>query len=195
LTFEEQLLKDVIGEGFGSQEYLRAFKKRPHVSRSKIDSYSNCTYLKQGDFFSRMNYNQMDSRYFGASSLVYDVLLSIYDVNSRSMAVARFMELNYETAAKFAGFIKSIKRPNFEVRIIGMQDNQAIAPLYRLTDMIAKNKLALFEADLFGKQVRHIAMDISSGMDFNVLLDDRIYKPGELINNMTMEQFEKGSRG
>ena len=194
MTFEEQLLEDVRSERFGLEQYLKTFKKRAHISKSKMDSYSNCTYLKLGDFATRMNYNQMDSRYFGATSLVYDTFLSVYDVNSRSIAVARFMELTDKIAAEFDKFIKSCKRPNFEVRIIGMQDNEAVAPVYKIADIIMHNKLALFEADLFGKQVRHIAMDISSGMSFNVLLEDRIYKPGELTNSMTMEQFEKSVR-
>ena len=52
-------------------------------------------------------------------------------------------------------------------------------------------RIPIFEADLFGNSTRHIAIDIYSGMSFNVLLEDKLYKPGELVNNMTREQFER----
>ncbi len=32
-------------------------------------------------------------------------------------------------------------------------------------------------------------------MCFNVLLEDRLYRHGELASSMTMEQFERGLRG
>ena len=189
VSFENVFLAELRGRGFGAEEYTRTFKKRPHISKSKIDAYSNCTYLKANDFIARDNYKETDQKYIAATQIAYDTLMSLYDVNTRSIAAARFMDFTADMRAMFEKFIKSSRRPNFELRIIGMQSDQAVDSLYGISDFITKNRLGLFEANLFGKEFRHIAIDIYSGMSYSVLLMDRIYKPGELANNMTMEQF------
>ncbi|MCL4404741.1 hypothetical protein M1583_02000, partial [Candidatus Marsarchaeota archaeon] len=51
--------------------------------------------------------------------------------------------------------------------------------------------IPLVEADLFGNEVRHIAFDAKQGMSFNVLVNNMNYKPGELVNKMTIDQFER----
>ncbi len=195
MTFESIFFSELHTSGFGSQPYLKTFKKRPHVSKSKIDAYSNCVYLKVGDFFSKAGYSDTDSRYISATSMTYDIFMSIYDVNTQSVAAARFLELTSDLNTKFGKFIKSLRRPNLEVRLIGMQDAESALPLYGVADMIAQNRLSVYEIDLFGKNIRHIAFDISSGMSYNVLMEDKIYKPGELASKMTYEQFEKSLRG
>ncbi len=191
MTFENLFLAELRGRGFGADVYTRAFKKRPHISKSKLNAYSNCTYMRVNNLITRENYKDTDQRYIAATSLAYDLLMSIYDVNTRSITVARFMDFTKEISTMLDRFIKSQKRPNFELRVIGMQNGQATNPLYGISEFMARNKLRLFEADLFGKELRHIAIDIYSGMSYNILLLDRIYKPGELANSMTMEQFER----
>jgi len=192
LTFENLFFKDLHANDFAKQQYVRAFKKRPHLSKIKLDSYSNCTYLKAGEVFESKAYNELERRYVSALSLTYDLFVSIYDVNTRSTAAARFVNFDRTVQHYFEGFVKSLRRPALEVRVMGMQDNQQVSTLYGLADMIAQHRLEVFEVDLFGKNTRHIAIDMATGMSFNVLVEDRIYKPGELENKMTMEQFEKG---
>ncbi len=41
----------------------------------------------------------------------------------------------------------------------------------------------LFALGLFGNEIRHIALDTKTGLSYNVLLLDRIYRPGELVYN------------
>lgn len=184
----------MLSRQFGSARYIRTFKKRPHISMSKMEPYSGCGRLPFGEFFSRKDYNSAQSRYVFAQSLVYDILLSVFDVNTRAVAVARFTDfLGME--AKFSAFVKSVKRPNFEVRVIGMQNGQETSQVYSIADFVSKRGLHLFEADLFGTDARHIAVDTDTGMCFNVLLEDRLYKPGELTNSMTIEQFQRSLRG
>ncbi len=194
MSFENIFLAELRGNGFGSAEYTRTFKKRPHISKSKIDAYSNCGYLGSGAFFSANGYKQTDQRYIAATQLTYDMIISLYDVNSGSVAVARFAEFSTPLRTQLERFSASIKRPNFEFRIIGMQDGQSLEPLYGISEMITQCKLHLFEADLFGKQTRHIAIDRHSGMSYSILLNDRVYKPGELANTMTLEQFQRSAQ-
>ncbi len=191
MSFESALYADLHTANFGKQPYLKTFKKRPHISKSKLDSYSNCTYMKTGDVFAHSRFNELTGRYAASVSLTYDILVSLYDVNTRSMAAARFMEFGRPVHDHFENFLRSLKRPNIEVRVLGMQDNQGASAMYGVADFIAQNKLALYEIDLFGKDTRHIALDMSTGMSFNILLQDKIYKPGELANKMTLEQFER----
>ncbi len=191
LTFEGILKDDLYSREFGTARYTRAFKKRPHVSRSKIDSFSNSIYLNVPQSYSIMDFDSIKLRYIACVSLVYDIMMSIYDVNSRSLIAARFLDLTPQIENQFSKFIKSLKRPNLELRVIGLQDGQEHDTLRKLVNFIKKEKLQLYEIDLFGKEIRNIAIDAYTGMSFNILLEDRVYKPGELTNSMTREQFEK----
>ena len=49
----------------------------------------------------------------------------------------------------------------------------------------------IFEADLFGSDRRNIAIDLKTGTSFNMLTENRLYKPGELANTTTEEQFAR----
>lgn len=193
MTFEADLFESVASSGFGSSLYLKTFKKRPHISKSKADAYSNCSYLSLGGFVSRGKYDALAPRYVGAESLTFDAVASVYEVNSGAAAVARFVEFG-SVEAKFESFVNWSRNPNFEVRIIGMQNGQDTRKLDAFCSFLKRNHLKLFEADLFGAEKRHIAIDTSTGMSFNVLLEDRAYKPGELANSTTFEQYERSLR-
>jgi len=91
-------------------------------------------------------------------------------------------------------FINSLKKdkPNLEARIIGMQKNQDFYfILNQIFDFLISNKIRLVEVDLFGDNTRHIAIDTKLGTSYNVLMEDRIYRPGELVNSTTVENFER----
>ena len=82
--------------------------------------------------------------------------------------------------------------PDMEARIIGLQDGEEHGFLKDLLGFLSKHRIRLAEADLFGERIRHIAIDLKTGMSYNILLDDRIYKPSELVNRMTVEDFQRG---
>ena len=76
-----------------------------------------------------------------------------------------------------------------------MQKNQDFYfVINQVMDFIVENKIRLVEIDLFGENTRHIAIDTKLGTSFNVLMEDRLYRPGELVNSMTVENFERTFR-
>ncbi len=195
MSFEVLFLEELHTRGFGSQHYLRAFKKRPHVSKSKIDAFDNVKYLDVGKLESEIGYNKLKRRYMACTNLTYDIFLSIYDFNSSSCMAARFAYFTDAIRAQLRKYVGSIKRPNFELRLFGMQDGQDHMQLYSISDFISSTKLQATEIDLFGKEVRNIAIDLHTGMSYNILMLDRLYRPGELLNSTTIEQYEKSIMG
>ncbi|MCL4389000.1 MAG: hypothetical protein M1528_00560 [Candidatus Marsarchaeota archaeon] len=194
MTFEDMLMEDMQGAKFNLNEYARSFKKRPHVSKSKIDAYDNAVYLKIGQWWAQKDYDGMKKRYVAATGLTYDMFLSIYDVNSRSMLAARTVDFEERLKEVIKDFTRGLKRPNLEFRFIGMQNGEDPVAVRTVVEFVRSLRIPVFEVDLFGNLTRHIAVDAYSGMSFNVLLEDRIYKPGELVNSMTKEQFERAVR-
>ena len=91
---------------------------------------------------------------------------------------------------KIIAQIKRIKNPNLEMRVIGLQDSntELLGAVDRLNNAFNPN---LMEVDLFGNEMRHIVFDMKLGMSFNLLLLNRIYGPHELVNAMTIEEFNK----
>jgi hypothetical protein len=191
LTFESLLIENLTERDFNSKAYLRSFKARPHISKEKVDSADGHAYLSSGQWWSQMNYDGMNKRYVCAASLTYEIFISIYDVNSRSAFAARSIDFSKSLAAGMDKFIKKIKRPNLEARIIGLQNKSGIGPLLGISSWLSKRSVPICEIDLFGTSVRHVAIDLHTGMSFNILMEDRLYKPGELENKITMEQFER----
>lgn len=193
LSFEHILKKDLGGE-IGSNEYRHDFKERAHISKSKIDEYSNAFYLGVGKSKAIHYKDETETRYIAAMGMTYDTVISVYDVNTRNIVVCRAFKYGDAERAVLGGFAGSLKkaRPNLEARIIGLQTNQkdVAAMLNELADFFLANKVKLVEVDLFGTNTRHIAMDAKLGTSYNILADDRLYRPGELVNNMTLENFE-----
>ena len=130
--------------------------------------------------------------YINVSNLTYDMLLSIYDFNSGRIAVARFDRFSDETRSHMQGFVRSLKKPNLEARMIGLQDGHGLDDASKALDFINKNAISLNEADLFGTDIRHISIETKRGMSMDLLLLDRVYRPGELKNAQTYEQFLRG---
>ena len=130
--------------------------------------------------------------YINASNLTYDMLFSIYDFNSGRIAVARFDRFTDETRQHMQGFVRSLKSPNLEARMIGLQDGHGSEEASKVLDFINKNSISLNEADLFGTEIRHVSIETKRGMTMDLLLLDRVYRPGELRNPQTYEQFLRG---
>ena len=195
MSFERILDEAAKGKDFGSAPYLLASKKRPHVSRSKIEDYGNVSYLEVGDLKTARYEDDSSMRYVAAKDLTYDLLFSIYDVNTNALACARVFMNAKELEPRLSAFVGQFRRPNFEARIIGLQNGGPANDLKELLGFIARERIGVFEVDLFGEDTRHIAVDAKVGMSFNILIEDRLYKPGELTNKLTFDQFQRSLKG
>jgi len=190
----EKILKDRLSnERVNMDRLILDFKERANVSKAKIDAYSNAKYLNIGEFYASRYDNELATRYAAAAPLIYDMIFTIYDVNTRNMALSRFFAMDLKIKASFGKFIDSLakQKPNLEARIIGMQNDQRMDNLREVLEFINARKLPLVEVDLFGTERRNIAIDNKLGMSFNILLENRVYRAGELANTVTMEQFER----
>ncbi len=191
MSFEGMLAEALKGGTLGTDQYALEFKKRPHVSRSKVEEYGNVAYLKVGDLKATRYENDSSMRYIAARDITYDLLLSIYDVNTSALACARVYGNVKKLEPGLVRFARSIRRPNFEARIIGLQNGESTAELEQVLGFLGREKIKVFEVDLFGADTRHITVDAKVGMSFNILVDDRLYKSGELKSRLTMDQFQR----
>jgi len=177
LSFEGIFGRDIAAVDFGTDRYLRCSKERTHISRAVLDTYSNAVYLSVGKFHKGAYQSPADVRYVAATSMSYDMLMSVYDVNTRNMFACRLFGFEESTRAMLGSYIDSLKKlkPNLEARLIGLQSKQSFVYLSRVA----------------GSETRHIAIDMKLGVSHDVLLENRLYRPGELINMTTLEQFER----
>lgn len=191
----ESILKTEIKKELNKKEYLQSFKPRPHISKSKVDEFNDIAYLKVGEVNGVHHTDELSPRYIAATNLTYDAIMSIFDVNTKKLAVYRFYLSPGKIKTdlkKYVDVLKASKpKPNLEARLIGMQNGQDYYLLLdEMADFFIANKIKLVEIDLFGTEMRHVAIDSKLGMSFNILLEDRHYRPGELTNSMTVENFE-----
>ncbi len=132
-------------------------------------------------------------RYVAAPGIGFDALISFYDVNTKSGIMLRPASPVYPAEVKIvAEAVSALRKPRLEMRAIGMQDGHAflVETMERLSSKI---NAELVEADLFGGQIRHIIMDMKTGKPYNLLLENRIYRPGELNNTVEWKSFEGAS--
>ncbi len=188
----EDILSGGIREGMGAAAYTLAAKARAHISKEKLDANSNAFYLNTGESKS-VAYNQLLPRYIAAPGLTFDIAVSVFDVNSKSMLVLRSFALDRKHMGQISGFARSFKarKPMLEMRIIGMQNKQGGNQLSMLADAAKSEGIRIVEVDLFGANIRHIAFDSKLGVSHNILMENRIYRPGELANQQTLEMFER----
>lgn len=127
-------------------------------------------------------------RYILAKNLTYELLVSLYDVNTRRCVAMRLAEPMQQKGLDAAiAPLKKLPRRNIEMRAIGMQDGHAEQA--SVLDVIRKSLgCSLIEADMFGTDIRHIAIDLKTGTSYNLLLLNRIYRPGELKNQQAAGQ-------
>jgi hypothetical protein len=122
-----------------------------------------------------------DCRYIIAKDIISDLFVSFYDVNSRTVLAARLSGGTENLTKEISKAKKQMANPNIEMRVIGLQNSdkalaEAIGVMHN-----AVGTGVLAEVDLFGNQKRHIIMDLYTGRVYNLLLENRIYRPGELI--------------
>ena len=194
MSFEETLEMEARDAAVNGGLYYRGSKPRPNMSRSALDADKNGRYVELGSF-EAISYNPRKERYVAVVNLTYDALISLYNVDSRELGICRFYRFDDSPRRAIEGFLKRMSRApaNIEVRLIGFQSGQD-APLHEIMDFVKKRRLRLVEIDLFGANVRHVSIDSMLGSDFDLLLEDRIYRPGELKNVTTLEQFERTTK-
>lgn len=130
-------------------------------------------------------------RYITVSNITFDLLASFYDTNSRSIFMMRLTsQFRPVELSRAAGMIRRMRNPNIEVRFIGLQNNDSFL-LHSIIDMKRVSSGNLVEVDLFGDQIRHVAIDLFTGKPYSLLLENRIYRPGELNNKAEIGDFQK----
>lgn len=192
MSLEKALSDEMKKPGFGSASCRLYFKDRPHISRSRVDKADGASYLDM-DKSASVRYSDISTRYIAVINMTYDLLLSVYDVDTKDIFAMRVFVHRPDTFKALEKYLLRISRnkyKRFEARLIGMQDKQDHSILMPIFKALGKYRVPVYEVDLFGNQVRHIALDSYLGTSFNILMQDRIYRPGELNNQMTQEQFE-----
>ena len=190
VAFSEILGKLLKEQGSKAKVDL-SYRERRHISKVKMDQYEDVKYVKVGSNGETDFKIPFSERYIAALDITYSLLASLYDVNSSRLVAFNVFE-NPEACIKgFSAFISKAKRGNIEARLIGMQNGQDTAMLDQIASFISKRRIPLVEADLFGNETRHIALDSKQGMSFTVLVNNINYRPGELVSKLTMDQFRR----
>lgn len=131
------------------------------------------------------------NRYILAKDMAFDLLFSIYDVNSGSIFAARITEdLGVAEWSRIVSLLKAVKIPNFEFRLIGLQSGYT-SGLDTAEQLKKRLRGRFVEFDLFGTNTRHVAIDTKTGVPYDLLLLNRIYRAGELTCQVKKEDFEK----
>ncbi len=192
MSLEKALDDEMKKPGFGTANCHLSFKERPHISKSKVDMADGATYINIGESF-RARYSAISAKYIASVNMTYDLLLSVYDVDTKDLFAMRVLKHatdTFKALEKYTSGISRNKYKRFEARLIGMQNKQDYSILMPIFKILGRYKVPVVEVDLFGDQIRHIALETFLGVSFNVLLLDRIYRPGEINNQMTHEQLE-----
>lgn len=183
-----------IEADFGSARFSLTARQRPHTSMNMIATRSREVGVNE---LAVGAYDPSGQRYFIAKNVTYDLLLSIYDVNTAQCMFMRLTQsLDRKTLESIGKFSMRLGKPNIEIRLIGLQnaDKTALSSLYTIRKHAKgmKNDCVcnLVEADMFGNEQRHVCVDMKTGSSYNLLLENRIYRPGELTNTVKREDFE-----
>jgi hypothetical protein len=187
MDFWDVYEKERTKPNFGSVRQYLTSRERIHLSLSSVEQYGVGMEMNTGSF----RKFREEERYLIVSDMTRDLFVSIYDVNQQHALLLRFSEsLEADALKRIDQEIKNMKKPNLEMRVIGLQDKETelLGTVERLHGMF---KSSLMEVDLFGEETRHIVFDMKLGMSFNLLLLNRIYKQYELLNMTTKPAFEK----
>lgn len=192
MDFFESLNAQSLKADFGTKKAVMSSKSsvfalnRPHTSLSMVKENATEVSLNQAFFFP----GKEGLRYIISREITFDLLLTIYEVNSHMGVFARISKpLEKEEIAKIKNMLLKIGKSNFEMRAIGLQnaDSSLVKSVRELHDA---TKAELIEVDLFGNMKRHFALDTKTGMSYDLLLEDKAYRAEELINTQTPDEFK-----
>ncbi len=150
---------------------------RPNASALRL--VERAAELKSGE--AAIHTYSPERRYLVARDIVSDLLILLYDVNSQSAFAARPTGPVYsEDIERISKTLRAMRNPKLEVRLIGLQNNDTsfIESIERLHRKVGHE---LSEIDLFGNERRHVIIDMLTGKPYSLLLENRIYRPGELV--------------
>ncbi len=195
MSFNGILAKSLESPDCSKAAAVLTYRARRHISKGKLDSIEDVKYVNVGSSAYTDYRIPLEPRYMAAVGITYSIFFSIFDINSSKLMAFNAYGDPSKSLREASALIKGIKRPNLEARIFGMQNGQSTEGLKAIISFLSKHSISISEADIFGNEVRHIALDANLGMSFNVLTEDRNYRPGELISKMTEEQFQNSIRG
>jgi hypothetical protein len=179
--------KEKAKPDFGKSRLYITSRERIGLSLSTVEKYGFVLGMNQGTVRRFTD----EFRYILVKDLTHDILVSLYDVNTTHTFIIRFSDvLGDPVSRKFREGAIRLKKPNFEMRVIGAQDKE-IGLLAAAERLHGVAKPALMEVDLFGNEARHIIFDTKLGMFFNLLLLNRVYRPHELANTLSLDDFNK----
>lgn len=181
LGFEKLLASKLQDSTLSSKQYALALKPRQNISKARLDAHGTCKYIGHSEF-AALSYSELTTTGVGAINITADMVLSMYEINTRKLAIYRLPEVTLSAMPFFEKFIRSIRRPVLEARIIGMQNDASPFQLIAFLDVLLSHKIPLVEVDLFGNETRHVYIDLKIGTSMNVLMENRLYRPGELAN-------------
>ena len=159
---------------------------RKNASLKAVSEFSRELEINQA-FFQRYDETR---RYIIAREITHELLFSAYDVNSGDALVARITrQLSNQEWSGVLSRLRRVRLPNLEFRIIGLQNGGYAATLVGFDRLRKMTHEILAEVDLFGPNMRNIVIDTKTGVPYDLLLLNRIYRAGELTNTVTRDDF------
>ena len=185
----ENIFKENL-EKLGNSRYWESYEDRAHISKQKLDKFKEVKYLTKDESLTFEYATVLSERYIAATNITDELFISVYDINSKRIFVQRFMvsDQDDDKLEEFEIYLNRNKDKSIEVRLFGMQNGVDLKSLRRILNIILKYKVPVSEIDLFGNEIRHIAIDLKIGTSFNILMENRLYRPGELINSNNATQ-------
>ncbi len=172
---------------FGTERLFLGTSERKNASLRAISEFSVELELNKA-FLQRYD---AQKRYIIAKDMTHDLLFCAYDVNSKSIFVARNTRtISQGNWKKLFATVGRMAFPNLELRLIGLQ-NGDLLPLKGFENIWKRVPGSLVEADLFGQNIRNVAIDTKTGMTYNILMLNRIYRAGELTNSVSGADFDQ----
>ena len=175
----------IIGD-FSHDPLFLGTSERKNASLKAVSEFSRELEVNKA-FFQR--YDAL-RRYIIAKEITHDLLFSAYDVNSRDILVARITrQLDAREWSAIFSNLRKIRKPNLEFRLIGLQAGGFAAALAGFDKLHRRVHGILAEADLFGINMRNIVIDTQTGVPYDLLILNRIFRAGELANTVSREDF------
>lgn len=173
------------GADFGAKRLLLDTGQRWNASLGQISDRAVYLDLNHVIFHA---YSEA-KRYVLCRNISFDLLLTAYEVNTRNFFGMRpTKEVSGEEWHQIRAWFEKLKRPNLEFRAIGMQNDYR--ELEGNIDGLRRTAKGRFmEIDVFGNETRHIAIDLKTGASYNLLLENRIYRQGELMDLIKSEEY------
>ncbi|MGC8680065.1 MAG: hypothetical protein ACP5RI_02555 [Candidatus Micrarchaeia archaeon] len=181
-----KILKNLKFEN--TSRFILSFNERHQISKSLLDK-DDAVYIKT-DEFKILKYDILGPRYAAFTSLSYDAALTLYNVDKKELIALRLYN-NYLLLNNIISYLKKNKIDgSAEARLFGFNTNLDNKFISATINLVRKNEIEFYEVDILGNEIRNIALDLKTGQTFNILMNNRLYKPGELINKQTLEEFE-----